>query len=149
MKLGRLSLIATLAIATAAQAAEIKYDDTTAVTTVDKSYVDKAIEASKTLKFEGQLKLWYQTMDHGGLSNGQADKGLFQRDPNQPNEWGNVEAQIGVSGQANDHLKYRVTAMTVTTMGMDQVVTAGQTARPSQFGASNGYDAQPFWIHEA
>jgi len=127
MKLGKLSLIAALAISTSAYASD----------------------ATDSIKFDGQLKLWYQTMDHEGVSNGKSDKGLFSRDTNQPNEWGNVEAQIGVSGQANDHIKYRVAAMTVTTLGMDQMVTVGQTARPSQFGASNGYDAQPFWIHEA
>jgi|GEM_PF-928524 len=148
MKLGRLSLIAALAIASATQADEIKYDKTLAVTTVDKSYVDKAIEASKTLKFEGQLKFWYQTMDHDGLSNGKADKGLFQRDPNQPNEWGNVEAQFSVSGNINEHLYAKTTLMTVSTMGMDSAITAGQTARPGQFGSSNASDAQPFWVHE-
>jgi imipenem/basic amino acid-specific outer membrane pore len=127
MKLGKLSLVAALAMTTGVFASD----------------------ATDSMKFEGQLKAWYQTMDHEGVSNGQSDKGLFQRDANQPNEWGNIEAQLSVSGEANDHLKYKVTGMTVTTFGMDSQITAGQTARPSQFGASNGYDAQPFWIHEA
>lgn len=127
MKLGKLSLIAALAMTTGAFASD----------------------ATDSMKFEGQLKAWYQTMDHGGMSNGQADKGLFQRDPNQFNEWGNVEAQLSVSGNANDHLKYKVTAMTVTTFGLENQVVSFQTARPGQFGASNGENAQPFWVHEA
>ena len=137
MKLGKISLAATLALTMSLQASSAD------------TLVDTAKKATDNMKFEGQLKLWYQTMNHDGISNGQADKGFFMRDTNQPNEWGNVEAQLSVSGNANEHLKYKVTAMTVTTFGIENQVTVGQTARPGQFGASNGANAQPFWFHEA
>jgi hypothetical protein len=98
-----------------------------------------------SMKINGQFKLWYQTMDHGGIS---TDKGLFRYDRDNANEWGNIEAAITVSGQVNDHLKHKMTLMTVSTLGLEGHVIAKETSRPGVFGASNGSSPQPFWVHE-
>lgn len=148
MTKGKLSLVAALALASGLQAADIKYDERLGITVAgDKGYTERK-EKPGNIRFDGQLRFWYQTMDHEGISNGKSDRGLFQRDPNQGNEWGNVEAQFSISGNINEHLKAKTTMMTVSTMGMNSQLTVGETARASQTGASNAIDAQPFWLHE-
>jgi hypothetical protein len=52
-------------------------------------------------------------------------------------------------GEANDHLKYKMTLMTVSTLGLEGHIVAGETSRAGTTGASNGTMPQPFWIHEA
>ena len=137
MKLVTLSAVAALALTTGLQANSVE------------TAVDKVKDVASSVEFNGQLKFWYQTMDHEGMANGKKDKGLFQRDSNQFNEWGNVEAQFSVSGDINEHLKAKGTFMTVSTMGMDSHLTSFETSRPGQTGASNSTMPQPFWVHEA
>jgi hypothetical protein len=98
----------------------------------------------KSMKLGGQFKLWYQTMDHDGID----DAGFFKYEKG-GNEWGNIEALININGQANDHLKYKMSLMTVSTLGLEGNFVASETTRPSEVGASNGTRPQPFWIHEA
>lgn len=156
MKLGRLSLVATMALTTGLQAAEIKYDERLGVTVAqDKGYTPVK-EKTSTIKFDGSLRLWYQTMDHeGAIANGAAsvngvkDKGLFARDTAMANEWGNVEAQFSVSGNVNEHLKAKGTFMAISTMGLENEMFSFQTARNGSTGALDGKSAQPFWVHEA
>jgi imipenem/basic amino acid-specific outer membrane pore len=99
----------------------------------------------KSMKLGGQFKFWYQTMDHDGFAD---DTGFFQYQKG-GNEWGNVEALINIHGKANDHLKYKMSLMTVSDIGMQRNLVASETTRPRQVGAANGTEAQPFWIHEA
>lgn len=150
MTKGKLSLVAALALTTGLQAADIKYDERLGVTTaVDKGYTEELVK-DEALRFDGQLRFWYQTMDHGGaLSNGTKDSGLFQRQAEMGNEWGNVEAQFSISGKVNDHLKAKGTFMAISTMGMENLITSAQTARTGSTGALDGTSAQPFWVHEA
>jgi uncharacterized membrane protein YgdD (TMEM256/DUF423 family) len=128
MKLGKLSLIAALAMTTGAFASDA---------------VDKAVDS---MKVNGQVKLWYQTMDHGGVS---GDDGLFNYDSatGANNEWGNMSATLKVTGDANDHISYGVALMGVTTMGLENHVVTRETAEGS-FSAG-GTNSQPFWFHEA
>ena len=149
MKKSKLSLVAALALTTGLQAADIKYDERLGITTaVDQGYTERK-EKESTIVFDGQLRFWYQTMDHGGTVGGQSDKGLFRRDTNMGNEWGNVEAQFSISGQVNERLKAKGTFMAVSTMGMENLIVVGQTARTGAQGALDGRSAQPFWVHEA
>jgi hypothetical protein len=120
MKLGKLSLIAALALSTALYAAE-------------------------EMKVSGHAKLWYQTMDHAGVD----DKGLFQYDGANGNEWGDLGVQLKATGSLNDHLTYGVSLNGVTTMGLEGHVVGGETTRGSWASDSvNGSAAQPFWFHE-
>ncbi|EJF06864.1 hypothetical protein ThvES_00010200 [Thiovulum sp. ES] len=98
----------------------------------------------KSMKLGGQFKLWYQTMDHDGVD----DAGFFVYEKG-GNEWGNIEAMINIHGQANDHLKYKMSLMSVSDIGMQRNLVASETTRPREVGATNGTAAQPFWIHEA
>ena len=153
MKLGTLSLVAALALTTGLQAADMKYDERLGITTaVDKGYTERK-EKESTIKFDGQLRFWYQTMDHGGTYTDagvlRKDKGLFKRDAYMANEWGNVEAQFSISGKINEHLKAKGTFMAVSTMGMESQLTSFQTSRAGTPGALGGDSAQPFWVHEA
>jgi imipenem/basic amino acid-specific outer membrane pore len=99
----------------------------------------------KSMKIDGQFKLWYQTMDHDGAS---SEEGFFKYHKG-GNEWGNIEAMINMHGEANDHLKYKMSLMSVSDIGMQGNFVAKETTRPRQVGAANGTEAQPFWIHEA
>jgi imipenem/basic amino acid-specific outer membrane pore len=106
--------------------------------------VDEISPWVKSMKLGGQFKLWYQTMDHDGIDDG----GFFVYEKG-GNEWGNIEALINMHGQANDHLKYKMSLMTVSTLGLEGNFVASETTRPSEVGSSNGTRPQPFWIHEA
>jgi len=128
MKLGKLSLIVTLALSTGVYAGDA---------------TDKAVDS---IKIKGHVKLWYQTMDHGGVD----DNGLFIYDGKNKNEWGDLAAQLNATGGLNDHLTYGVTLNGITSMGLEGHVVGAETTR--RMGASttvNGEDAQPFWFHEA
>ena len=131
MKLGKLSLVAALAMTTSVFANDA---------------VDKAIDS---VKVKGHVKLWYQTMDHGGID----DAGLFRYDGTKPpnnNEWGDFAAQLNVTGGINDHLTYGVTLNGITSMGLEgHLVGAETTRRMGNSSTFNGEDAQPFWFHEA
>jgi len=123
MKLSKLSLVAALALSTGLYAA----DD---------------------MKVSGHVKLWYQTMDHGGID----DKGLFAYDSQYGNEWGNLGAQLKVSGGFNDHISYGVALNGVTTMGLENHFVGAETTRnnwATNSGGVNGTSSQPFWFHEA
>ena len=133
MKLGKLSLIAALAMTTGAFASDA---------------VDKAVDS---MKVKGHVKLWYQTMDHGGID----DKGLFRYDNAggaNNNEWGDLAAQLNVTGGVNDHITYGVTLNGVTSMGLEgHLVNTETTKRMNTLSDStiNGQEKQPFWFHEA
>lgn len=100
------------------------------------------------MKVSGHLKLWYQTMDHGGID----DKGFFQFQGDRANEWGDVAAQIKVTGPMNDHIDYGVAFNGVTSFGMENHLVSAETTRndwPTADTRGNGRSGQPFWLHEA
>lgn len=135
MKISRLSLVAALALSSCAFAFDITQHD---------------------IKIDGNVKLWYQTMDHQGID----DKGMFQFDAGENgsktapsrNEWGNVSAQIRLNGKANDHLTYGATINGVTSMGFNGHITGAETTRTEDDGlisaAETGKTQIPFWFHE-
>jgi len=113
------------------------------------AFVDKD---DHNIKISGHLKLWYQTMDHAGVD---GEKGLFRYQDDAAgtrNEWGDVAAQIKMTGEADDHLKYGATINGVTSMGFSGHVTSAQTTRTNDaFGETaveTGREQIPFWFHE-
>ena len=83
-------------------------------------------------------------MDHGGVN----DKGLFRYDSANGNEWGDLAAQLGVTGALNDHLTYGITLNGVTSLGLEGQVVGAETTRAGWIAGVNGTAAQPFWFHE-
>ncbi|KIM10944.1 MAG: hypothetical protein KU37_07460 [Sulfuricurvum sp. PC08-66] len=129
-KVTKLSLVALMALGTAAYAEEVKKD--------------------AGLKVSGKVTAWYQTMAHGGVS---ADKGLFIYDDVYGNDWANVGAMLRVSGAASDHVDIGVALQGVTTMGTENFLASAETASgayPSTTGLQSlsGSAGFPFWLHE-
>ena len=106
------------------------------------------------IKISGNLKLWYQTMDHGGVD---GEKGLFRFQDDDANtatrnEWGNVSAQIRMTGEASNTLSYGATVNGVTSMGFNGHLTSAETTRTNDTEGSTavetGREQIPFWFHE-
>ncbi|MCD6260086.1 MAG: hypothetical protein J7J31_10860 [Helicobacteraceae bacterium] len=122
MKLGKLSLIAALALSS-------------------------TLYAESDMKVSGHAKLWYQTMDHGGIN----DKGLFSYDSAAGNEWGDLGVQLKATGSFNDHITYGVALNGVTSLGLENHLVGAETTRnnwTTNTGGVNGTSSQPFWFHE-
>lgn len=133
MKTSRLSLVASLLLASNVYAFNI--DD-------------------QNIKISGNLKLWYQTMDHGGVD---GENGLFRFQDDDANtatrnEWGNVSAQIKMTGVASNTLSYGATINGVTSMGFNGHLTSAETTRTNDTDGNTavetGRDQIPFWFHE-
>ncbi len=106
-----------------------------------------SVHATSDMNVSGHVKLWYQTMDHEGVE----DEGLFIYDKKNGNEWGDLAAQLKVTGTFNDHIAYGATLNGITSLGLENHVVGAETTRnnwTTNSGGVNGTSAQPFWFHE-
>lgn len=59
--------------------------------------------AEHKMKAVGHIKLWYQTLNHGGPD---GEAGFFIRQPDIANDWMSVSAHLKVTGDVNDAFSY-------------------------------------------
>ncbi len=146
MKTIKISTIAALLLSSSVYAIDVTTNNPSDIYSLPSPEpTEKFKIAEHKMKAVGHLKLWYQTMNHGGVAGG--DGGFFNRQTTAGNEWMSVSAHLKVTGQATDTFSYGAAVQGATSFGMNSYIAAAEAVRPVS-GADAGSEKIPFWFSE-
>lgn len=146
MKAITISTIVALVLSSSGYATDIGSGNPSDIYSLPVSEPTKKFKISQhKMKASGHIKLWYQTMDHGGVTGG--DAGLFKRQTTAKNEWFSASAHLQLTGDVNDNFSYGAAVQGASSMGLNSYIAAAEAVRPVSTGDA-GSEKIPFWFSE-
>lgn len=146
MKTIKISTIAALLLSSSVYAIDVTTNNPSDIYSLPSPEPTEKFKISEhKMKAVGHIKLWYQTMDHGGVAGG--DGGFFNRQTTAANEWMSVSAHLKVTGDVSDTFSYGTAVQGASSMGTNSYIAAAEAVRPVSTGDA-GSEKIPFWFSE-
>lgn len=143
MKIIKISTIAALMLSSSVYAIDVRSDNPSDIYSIPSGEpTEKFKIASHKMKAAGHIKLWYQTMNHGGVD---GEGGFFNRQTGpggQANEWMSVSAHLKVTGDATENFSYGAAVQGSSSVGTNSYISAREAV------LSTGSQQVPFWFSE-
>ncbi len=150
----QMSTIAMLMLSSSVYAieAEVASDNPSDIYSIPLSQPTKKFKiAEHKMKASGGIKLWYQTLNHGGVD---GEAGWFTRQASnnaEMNEWMSVSAHLKVTGEVNGHFSYGAAVQGASSMGTNSYLAGSEAVITPDFNGAitdSGSEKIPFWFSE-
>ncbi|QOP44568.1 hypothetical protein FJR45_11705 [Sulfurimonas sediminis] len=152
MKIITMSTIATLMLSSGVYAIDVTSDNPSDIYSIPSGEPTKKFKiAEHKMKAVGHIKLWYQTLDHGGVD---GEAGWFVRQAGnnaQMNDWASISAHLKVVGDVSSSFSYGAAVQGATSFGLNSYIVGSEAVVNPDFNGDTidtGADGIPFWFSE-